>query len=145
MRHSLLGWLLLSLLAAFVPSASEATVPIPAGFDLLETDSSATYQDRTLPPGALLPFCDAGFSGRVFLRGEPFDCYQGLCDLHPTDTIVQRLAVANPLLATIPIEIVRFDPWGNPCPRDCPGPAKVAAPTSKPIVLSTSLEKGVRK
>ena len=34
MRHSLLGWLLLSLLAAFVPSASEATVPIPAGFDL---------------------------------------------------------------------------------------------------------------
>lgn len=96
-------------LALLTTGTPQAIVPIPPGLDLLETDPATTFQDLQLPPGALLPFCDGGFVGRVPLRGEPFDCFGITCGLFPTDTIVRRLAPANPPVAIIPIEIVALE------------------------------------
>ncbi|HYS04861.1 MAG TPA: IPTL-CTERM sorting domain-containing protein [Candidatus Dormibacteraeota bacterium] len=84
-------------------------VAVSPGYDLFETDSGSTYDDLNLPAGTFAPFCAAGFVGRIFLKGVPFDCFQGHCRLEPTDTIVQRLAAATPPLATIPIKIVRLE------------------------------------
>jgi len=97
---------LLGLLLLHLPLRAQV---IPPGFDLLETDPASTYDDLNLPPGTFLPFCDAGFVGRVYFKGSPIDCYSGVCNLAPTDTIVQRMAPALPPSATIPIEIVALE------------------------------------
>ena len=99
--------LLLSLVLLGSPT-TEASFTIPAGYDLLETDPATTYQMLSFPAGTLAPHCNAGFEPpvQVFFKGVPFDCFQGTCALHPTDTIVRRLAAADPPTEAIPIEIV---------------------------------------
>ena len=107
MRVTAAPAVLLSSLVLLANPITEASVTIPAGYDLLETDPATTYQSLSFPAGTLAPFCGAGFGpAQVFFKGVPFDCFQGTCALHPTDTIVRRLVAADPPSETIPIEIV---------------------------------------
>ena len=96
-----------------VPAATHAA-PIPAGYDLLETDRGTTYQDLHVPADFFGPGSDP-FDGRVYLKGNPFDCFDPdgpgpeplTCGLLPTDTIVRRLADVTPP-GTVAIQIVEL-------------------------------------
>lgn len=103
--------------------------PVQAGYDLLQTDSSGTYQDFSispLPPDFFGPGCDP-FAQKVFLKGVPFNTFGAFTGLSPTDTIVQRLQDApvtfpNLVGATIDIEIVRLELVSvAPLTVTCPG------------------------
>ncbi len=108
-----------ALLLSILFAAAAGTVrggPAAAGHDLLETDTAATLEDLVLMPAFFGPGSDP-FVGRVQLRGVPLDSFDPdgpgplptFSDLWPTDTIVRRLADANPPFpATIPIEIVEL-------------------------------------
>jgi len=110
MRYRFPALVMVGLLAApFGAGVQADIVTARAGLDFFETDPATTYDDLALPPGFLVPFCDAGFTGRVFLRGERIPCFGGNCDLGPTDTIVRRNANAAPPSAVIPIEIVALE------------------------------------
>ncbi len=104
--------IVLSLLSAGIVRADA----IPAGYDLLETDSGVTFDDLDLPAGFFGPGSDP-FVGRVFLKGTWLDSFDpdgpgpapSFPGLLPTDTIVRRVASAGPIFpATIPIEIVEL-------------------------------------
>jgi hypothetical protein len=83
----------------------QAAGPVLAGYDLLETDSSTTYQDLT---NLVLPGC-APYTGRIHFEGVPFDTFGLNTGLSPTDTIVQRLATAGPTFpASIPVKIAKL-------------------------------------
>ncbi len=97
---------------------AQAAGPVLAGYDLLETDSSSTWQDFALPAGFFGPGC-AAYTGRINFEGVPFDTYNTkvgagtpttpYTGLSPTDTIVQRLAQAGPTFpASIPVKIVKL-------------------------------------
>jgi len=110
MRYRFPTLVMVGLLAApFGTGVQAHNVTAQAGLDFFETDPATTYDDLTLPPGFLLPYCDAGFVGRVYLRGERIPCFGGNCDLGPTDTIVRRNAAAAPPSAVIPIEILALE------------------------------------
>lgn len=84
----------------------------PAGLDLFTTPGGGTTC-QVFPPSAPIPagFFDPGsvpFEGTIVFQGEPLST-QPPNAIFPTDTIVQRLAPANPTScgsATVPIEIV---------------------------------------
>lgn len=93
-------------------SGTALAVNIPAGSDLWVTVPETSYQDFSalpLPP----TFFGAGsdpFSGRVDFAGQPIAPATGL---GPTDTVVERLALATIVPGgtpvTIPIEIVALN------------------------------------
>src|SRR5438128_2681756 len=114
------------LLAPLFPTPQVRADNILAGYDLFETTSTGaggdcdTFQSfgnpdcgaPGIPGGFFDPGC-AAFTGKVPLRGEPLRVFQG----HNTgtaDTIVQRLADANPPVGgassvMIPIELVALN------------------------------------
>ena len=105
---------LLAAILVFMTGGSEVARADPdvvlAGHDLLETDSSGTYMELSLPPDYFGPGSDP-FEGQVSLEGVPlgsFDVYGGL---GPTDTIVERKTDAGTehFPDTIEIEIVALE------------------------------------
>lgn len=98
--------------AALLPfppaSAPAGTASIPAGFDLFETDPSATAFDIQIPPDFFAPGSDP-FVGQIKFAGEPLETFNGM-PVGDADTVVQRQAPADPNPdATIPIEIVALN------------------------------------
>lgn len=117
-RLALLPAMLLAVVLAFVAGGADTARAEPAdvvaaGYDLLETDSSATDVDFSgaseIPADFFGPGSDP-FDGTVALEGVPFDSFGGFSGLLPTDTIVERLQEAGPVFPdTIDIEIVALE------------------------------------
>lgn len=99
----------LTILLALVPTSAPANPdPIPAGFDLFETDPAATHFDVQIPADFFAPGSDP-FTGQIKFAGEPLETFNG-APVGDADTIVERKAPADPLPdATVPIEIVALN------------------------------------
>jgi len=87
---------------------------VTAGHDLLETvseqgaESYINFGCQALPPDFFGPGSDP-FDGEVYMRGDPFDTFDGFGALSPTDTIWERLAdTGETFPATIPVKIVKM-------------------------------------
>lgn len=81
--------------------------PVPAGYDLLETDPAKTIANVQLPPGFFGPGSDT-FNDDVPFTGYPINSFMGH-DTGDASTIVQRPQAANVSPGTsdtIPIQIV---------------------------------------
>jgi hypothetical protein len=88
--------------------ASPAAADVPPGFDMFETDPSATVfsfrEDFTIPAN----FFDQGsqpFQGDVNFGGVPLRTFMGR-NVGDADTVVRRLAASTPSQPTVPLELV---------------------------------------
>jgi hypothetical protein len=101
---------------ALLVVGAPASADVPPGFDLFETDPSATVfsfrEEFTIPPN----FFDQGsapFQGDVTFGGVPLNTFQNR-DIGDTDTVVQRpqnavLAPPFPAQTEIPLELVALN------------------------------------
>ncbi|MGH2692464.1 MAG: DUF7450 family protein [Actinomycetota bacterium] len=79
--------------------------PIPAGYDLFETEPATTIANVQLPPGFFGPGSDP-FNGDVNFGGEDLGVFNGH-GVGDASTVVQRMEAADPAPSdTVPIEIV---------------------------------------
>ena len=105
---------LFALLFAGGASAQQGPAPVPAGFDLLETDPEQTvfnFQGQTTIPAGFFGAGSEPFQGSVQFGGVPLGTAQGQ-DVGDADTVVQRKATAqfdsNGNSQPVPIELLQL-------------------------------------